>query len=303
MKLLSIHRLLVAWIALALFSTKVAAQELNVTVQVNAQNVAQPDQTIFKTLQTSMQEFYNDTKWTDQKFKDEEKINCSIVFVVTEYNNDRFRGNFQVSVSRPVYNSSYVSPVFNYKDQDIVFEYVEYAPLFYNDNQFESNLISLLSYYAYTFLALDADTFELRGGQRFHEEAQNIVNLAQGNSNAPGWSPSDGLISRYRLNDDLLSDIYKEYREVLYQYHRKGMDTFAGDEKYAKSAIKKYILRLNELQARRPNSLLQRVFFDAKADEISSIFSSGPAIDVKELKESLQQLAPNQSSKWRSIKA
>jgi hypothetical protein len=287
-----------------LFSMVVVdAQELNVTVQVNAQNVAQPDQTIFKTLETSITEFYNDTKWTDQKFRDEEKINCSIVFVVTEYSNDRFRGNFQVSVSRPVYNSNYVTPIFNFKDQDILFDYVEFAPLFYNDNQFETNLISLLSYYAYTFIALDADSFELRGGQKFHEEAQNIVNLAQGNSGAPGWSPSDGLISRYRLNDNMISDIYKEYREVMYQYHRKGMDTFAGDEEYAKNAIKKYVLRLNDLQARRPNSLLLRVFFDAKADEISSIFSSGPTIDVTELKESLQKLAPNQSTKWRSIKA
>lgn len=271
-------------------------------MQVNAQNVAQPDQSIFKTLESSIQEFYNNTKWTDQKFKNEEKINCSVVFIITKYDNDRFEGNLQVSVSRPVFNSAYVTPVFNYKDQDIVFDYVEFAPLFYNDNQFETNLISILSYYAYTFLGLDADTYSLRGGQKFHEEAQNIVNLAQGNSGAGGWNPSDGLISRYRLNDDILSDTYKEFREVLYQYHRKGMDTFAGDQKFAKSAVKKYILRLNDLQARRPNSLLQRVFFDAKADEISSIFSGGPTIDIKELKESLIKLSPNQSTKWRSIK-
>lgn len=302
MKLSKLSNLLTLFSALLLAVT-VHAQELNVTVQVNAQNVAQPDQTIFKTLETSMAEFFNDTKWTDQKFRDEEKINCSVVFVVTEYNNDRFRGNFQVSVSRPVYNSNYVTPIFNFKDQDILFDYVEFAPFFYNDNQFESNLISLLSFYAYTFLGLDADSFELRGGQKFHEEAQNIVNLAQGNSGAPGWSPADGLISRYRLNDNMISDIYKEYREVMYQYHRKGMDTFAGDEEYAKNALKKHLLKLNDLQARRPNSLLLRVFFDAKADEISSIFSSGPVIDVAELKESLQKLAPNQSSKWRSIKA
>ncbi|MEP0480712.1 MAG: DUF4835 family protein, partial [Nonlabens sp.] len=127
----------------------VSAQELNFTVQVNAQNVAQPNQTIFTTLETSMQEFLNNTKWTDQKFKEIEKINASLVFVVTNYDNDRFSGNFQISVSRPVYNSSYSTPIFNFKDNDIAFEYVEYAPFFYNANQFENNLISLISFYAY----------------------------------------------------------------------------------------------------------------------------------------------------------
>ncbi len=301
MKSLKIYSFLV--LIVALFLAKWGyAQEINASVIVNSKGISQPDQPIFKTLETSIQEFYNNTKWTDQKFREEEKVDCSIIFIVTEYNNDRFKGTLQVSVSRPVYNSAYSTPIFNYKDQDIVFDYVEFAPLYYNDNQFETNLISLLSYYAYTFLGLDADTYALRGGQKFHEEAQNIVNLAQGNSGAGGWNPSDGLISRYRLNDDILSDTYKEFREVLYQYHRKGMDTFAGDQKFAKSAVKKYILRLNDLQDRRPNSLLQRVFFDAKADEISSIFSGGPTMDIKDLKESLLKLSPNQSSKWRSIK-
>jgi hypothetical protein len=267
---------------LALFALFLSnAQELNFTIQVNAQNVAQPDQTIFKTLETSMQEFLNNTKWSDQKFRDEEKINASLVFVVTSYDNDRFRGNFQISVSRPVFNSSYTTPIFNFKDDDIAFEYVEYAPFFYNSNRFENNLISLISFYAYTVLGIDADTFELRGGQPFHEEAQTIVNLAQGSLGAQGWKASDGLISRFRLNDDMLSDTYKEYRDVMYSYHLKGLD---------------------DLHNRRPNSLLQRTFFDAKADEIMSIYSSGPAVDIRELKATLQKLAPNQSSKWRNIK-
>lgn len=290
-------------ILLALFAVfAVQAQEFNFTVQVNAQNVAQPDQSIFKTLETSMQEFLNNTKWTDQKYGDEEKINASLVFVVTSFDNDRFKGNFQLSASRPVFNSSYTSPIFNYKDNDIAFEYVEYAPFFYNENQFESNLISLISFYVYTILGIDADTFELRGGQSFHEEAQNIVNLAQGTQGVAGWKPSDGLISRFRLNDDMLSETYKEYREVMYLYHLKGLDKFANDPKAGKIILKEHIKQLEELNARRPNSLLQRTFFDAKADEIMSIYSSGPSIDIRELKSTLQKLAPNQSSKWRFIK-
>ncbi|WP_124979944.1 type IX secretion system protein PorD [Nonlabens xiamenensis] len=297
-------KLLNKWVcsALVLFGGLLQAQELNMTVQVNAQNVAQPDQSIFKTLETSMQEFLNNTKWTDQKFKEEERINASLVFVVTSYDNDRFQGNFQVSVSRPVYNATYTTPIFNYKDNDIAFEYIEYAPLFYNANQYENNLISLITFYAYTILGLDGDTFSYQGGQEYHLEARNIVNLAQSNQGAKGWKPNDGLISRYRLNDDMLSDTYKEYRQVMYDYHLKGLDTFAKDPKAGKILLQKHIAKLEELNNRRPNSLLQRIFFDAKADEIVRVYSSGPTVDIRTLKNLLQKLAPNQSSKWRNIK-
>ena len=123
----------------------VQSQEINATVQVNVQNIAQRDQSIFQTLETSMEEFLNTTKWTDQRFKEEERVNMSLVFVVNEFNDDQFSGNFQISASRPVYNSSYTSTIFNYKDQDINFNYIENAALFYNDNQFSSDLSSRLA--------------------------------------------------------------------------------------------------------------------------------------------------------------
>ncbi|BAO55883.1 type IX secretion system protein PorD [Nonlabens marinus] len=283
------------------FSTM--AQEFNMTVQVNAQNIAQPDQTIFKTLETSMQEFINNTKWTEKNYDEEERINGALIFVVTNYDNNRFQGNFQLSVSRPVYNSTYTSTIFNYKDNDISFEYIENSPFFYNDNQFQSNLTSLVTFYVYTVLGIDGDTFALKGGQKYHEEAQQIVNLAQSSRNI-GWNPGDGngLISRYRLNNDLLSDTYKEYREIMYDYHINGMDKFALNPKEVKQNLQGYIMKFEELNSRRPNSLLQRTFFDAKADEITSIYTGGPAVNIAKFKETLQDLAPNQSTKWRSIK-
>lgn len=277
------------------------AQEFNAVIQVNAQNVAQPDQPIFRTLETSMQEFINNTKWTDQDYNDEERLNCSIVFVVSEYENDRFKGNFQISLSRPVFNSSYSSPIFNFRDDNIEFSYLEYAPFFYNDNQYENNLISLISFYMFTMLGVDGDTFALNGGQQHHVEAQRVVSLAQ-QSNAIGWKATDGQQTRFQLNDDMLSQTFREYREVMFGYHRNGMDTFAADQKKAKAILNSEILKLNELHSRRPNSLIQRLFFDAKADEIMSVFSGGPPSDIRELKNTLQKLAPNQSSKWRNIK-
>lgn len=276
-------------------------QEFNAVVQVNPQNVAQPDLPIFKTLETSLQEFINNTEWTNKKYEAEERIECTFVLVLDSYSNDRFSGNLQISAARPVFNSSYNTPIFNFKDQNISFEYLEYAPFFYNDNQYENNLISLVTFYVYTILGIDSDTFELNAGQPYHATAQRIVNLSSQNQ-FPGWKASDGTATRFQLNDDMLSQTFKEYRELLYTYHRKGMDVFSEDQKKAKTILSKEIVVLKELNNRRPNSLLQRLFFDAKADEISSIFSGGPAVDIRELKTVLQQLAPNHSSKWRKIR-
>ena len=150
-------------------------------------------------------------------------------------------------------------------------------------------------------LGIDGDTFALNGGQDHHLEAQRIVSLAQ-QSNSIGWKATDGQGTRFQLNDDMLSQTFKEYREVMYSYHSKGMDLFADDQKKAKTFLSTEILKLKALNSRRPNSLIQRLFFDAKADEIVSIFSGGPPVDIRELKTTLQQLAPNQSSKWRNIK-
>lgn len=283
------------------FSGTAWAQELNCTVQVNTNNIAQPDQQVFRTLQTSIEEFMNETQWTDEDYEDGERINCSLVFVVTNFENNRFQGNFQVSASRPVFNSVYTTPTFNYKDDNIDFEYIEFQPLFYNENAFTDNLTSLLSFYAYTILGMDADTFELNGGEEYHLEAQQIVGQAQG-SNRAGWRGTDGINTRFRLNNDIISGTFQEYRDVMYEYHIEGIDKMAEDVKAAKKKLATIITQFKTLNARRPNSYLMRVFFDAKADEIASIYSGGPSVDIKDLVSNLQRLAPNHSSKWRSIK-
>ena len=138
------------------------------------------------------------------------------MITITEYESNRFKGTIQIQSSRPVYNTSYSTPVFNYKDNQFSFQYIEFQPLIFNDNQFESNLVSVLSYYAYIVLGLDADTFALEGGTDFYRKAQNIVTMAQG-SNFAGWSQSaDSNRSRFELVDNLLSNTYREYRIAMY---------------------------------------------------------------------------------------
>jgi|TARA_R110002051_G_scaffold56046_8_gene103973 hypothetical protein len=283
-------------------STIATAQELTCTVTVNSDQLSQGDLQIFKTLERSLNDFVNKTKWTNRVYKENERINAQMFITITEYESNRFKGNIQIQSSRPVYNTSYSTPVFNYKDNQFSFQYIEFQPLIFNDNQFESNLVSVLSYYAYIILGLDADTFSLEGGTDFYRKAQNIVTLAQG-SNSAGWSQSsDSNRSRFELVDNLLSNTYREYRIAMYNYHRKGLDIMSDNNSTGKQVIAGTMNLFQTMINRRPNAFLISTFFDAKSEEIQNIFSDGPKVDIVKLKETLNKIAPLYASTWNDIK-
>ncbi|GAB2776267.1 DUF4835 family protein [Salinimicrobium soli] len=276
-------------------------QELNCQVVVNAEQTGRANVTVFKTLENSLSEFINQTKWTNRQFQPYERINCSMFINITAYNADSFTATIQVQSSRPVYGSTMVSPVFNFKDQNLNFEYSEYAPFSYNPTEFKSNLISVVSFYVYTILGIDADTFEEQGGTAYYEEANQIVSTAQ-QSDRLGWKPTDGNASRYKLNADLLSNSFSGYRKAMYDYHRKGLDLMHQSPAEGKKGVATAILDLKRMNDRRPNSLLLRTFFDAKADEVAQVFSGGPSVQIKEVVEALNNLAPTFSEKWSNIR-
>lgn len=276
------------------------AQELNCEVIVNAEQTGQANLPVFKTLQTSLSEFINTTSWTGSTYKNEERINCSIFINITSLDNESFTATIQVQSSRPVFGSSLISPVFNFNDEQFNFVYREFEPLNYSENTYSSNLVSVISYYVYTILGLDADTFSQEGGTPFYEEANRIVATAQ-QGNSAGWKGTDGTRSRYRLNADLLSNAFVGYRTTLYQYHRLGLDTMHKDVTEGKQAIAASILKLKTMGDNRPNALLTRVFFDAKAQEIEQVFSGGPSIPVTRLKEALNQIAPLYTENWSKL--
>lgn len=276
------------------------AQQLNCTVNVNSQNLTNPNQQVFKTLQTSIIEFVNKTDWNGVVFKQTEKINCSIYITITSNTSDQFTATIQVQSSRPAYNSTYSSPVFNFNDKDFSFKYTEFENLIYNPTSFDSNLVSVLSFYCNIILGLDADTFAFQSGNTGLETAQNIANLAQ-QSGYAGWTQSDGKQNRYFLINDLVSPAFVEIRQALFDYH-SGLDLMNQDLKKSKEKIKDALISLSKLSNSRPNAFLTRVFFDAKSDEIVSIFSSGPSISISDLVDSLNKLAPINSSKWALIK-
>ena len=278
------------------------SQELNAQVIVNSDLVNQTNQQIFKTLERSLKEFINTQVWTDEVFLNQEKITCSFVFNLSAYSNDQFEATLQVQSERPVYQTNYDSPVLNFLDKDFTFSYQEFQPLFFNESSFESNLISLISFYAYVIIGLDADTFLQNGGNQYFEKARQVVNLAQ-SSVRKGWKPGDGLRNRFWLIDSLRSNTFKEYRQTMYNYHRSGLDKMTNDPIAGKKALMLSIQDLEPLFQRRPNAFLLQLFFDAKVEEIVNLFQEGPKIDFKKTEDVLKKIAPFFGSRWKQIKA
>ncbi len=283
------------------FSVTLNAQELNATVVVNAQQTGDENLQQFKTLEKQLKEFISNTRWTDKKVEPQERIDCNFVINIGEYSGNSYKATLQVQSSRPVFGSSYTTPIYNINDKDFTFEYVEFENLTYNPTQYASNLISVLSFHINMILGMDAESFKKEGGNDFFRQAQNIVNYSQ-QENYSGWKLEDGLQSRFALIDNLLSPTFKEFRTVMYNYHRRGLDTMSDNQKDAKNELVMALSLFNDMNRRRPNSYLLRVFFDAKAEEIEQIFSDGPSVDIADLVEILNKVAPMHSSKWRNIK-
>lgn len=283
------------------FCIKGFSQELSCNVVVNAEQTGNENFPIFKTLEKQLNEFINNTKWTKKTFKDQERIACNMFINVTNYSGESFQATLQVQSSRPIYGSSFSTPIYNFNDKDFSFRYLEFQNLIYNPTQFESNLISVLAFHINMILALDADSFAEKGGDEYYKQAQVITNYSQ-QGNYQGWKVEDGLQSRFTLIDNVLSPTFKEFRTVMYDYHRNGLDVMSDNVKDGKAQVASTLETFKAMNSRRPNSFLLRTFFDAKAEEIEQIFTDGPNVNIVSLKETLQKIAPMHSSKWQNIK-
>jgi hypothetical protein len=281
--------------------TQLQAQELNCLLSINSDNIQGTNKQVYTTLENALKEFMNQTKFTPFNYKTQERINCSMTITILEQNGDNFAGNIQVQSSRPVYNSTYLSPIFNFKDTNFSFSYQEYEPLLYSDNLYESNLVSIMTYYAYMILGMDADTFSFGGGMPFFAKAQDVTVQAQ-QSGYSGWNQSDGPRTRFMLIDNIMSPAYSLYHNTMYEYHRQGLDLMSSDPKTAKENIANSIYTLKKLYDARPAAFVIRVFMDAKSDEIVNIFSDGPIFDTYKLKEDLNKMSPLNAEEWELIK-
>ena len=284
-----------------LFFGFASAQQLNCSVKVNSDQITITNKQIFNTLENSLSDFVNKTDWTGIPYKQEEKINCSMYITITAYDSNQFTGTIQVQSSRPVYNSTYSSPILNYNDKDFSFKYNEFENLNFNPINFESNLVSVIAFYSFVIIGMDGDTFSKQGGSKYLETAQDVANVAV-TGGYKGWGQADGIQNRFFLINDMLSSTFVSFREALYEYHYEGLDAMNNDLQSAKLKIKQAISTLGKINEIRPNAFITRVFFDSKSDEIVSIFSAGPSMDNKELISKLNTISPMNLSKWAEIK-
>lgn len=283
-----------------LFPFLSTSQVLEAEVVLDAQQTGRNQLSIFSTLERDLSEFINNTQWTSSTYKPHERIKCSFNVIIQAYDSDNFQATVQVQSSRPVFGSSMNSILLNIKDNDFNFTYKEFEPLNYNPNVFSNNLVSTISFYVYTILGYDADSFIEGGGDEFYEEARKIVNAAS-QRGGNGWTESGASQSRFGINRDLLSGNFSNYRKALYVYHRQGLDLMHKDVEKGKENILTAINLISENSKSRPNAALFRIFFDAKSDEIMQILSGGPEMDINSTVSTLNQVAPVHNRKWRRI--
>ncbi len=292
---------IVIFFAFLIIGLSVRAQELNCGVKINAPSVRIVDPKVFKTLETAIFEFMNNRKWTDDKYQQLEKIECELIITITEeLAIDRFKAQVNIQSSRPVFNSDYKTVLFNHADKDWEFSYAEFEALEYNENTNLSNLTSMLAYYAYIIIGFDGDSFASKGGTDAFLKAQNIVNNSQ-NISEKGWKPFESIRNRYHLVDQLLNGKYTDFRTAFYKYHREALDKFYEDQISPVKAMTKCLADLNKVHTSSPNSMVMQAFFNAKSDELVSIFASAPPMEKTKAIQILNRIDAGNTNKYRKI--
>jgi len=296
-------RKLILIILLFSLANSVSAQELNCQVQVLSQQISGTDKRVFDALQTAIFEFLNNKKWTTETFKTEERIDCSILINITErVSTDEFKATLQVQARRPVYKSSYNSPLLNYIDNDIQFKYIENQALDFTENTYTSELTSILAFYSNLIIGMDYDTFSMNGGTTYLQKALSVVNSAQ-NASGKGWKAFDGDKNRYWIINNMLDASFVPMRECMYTYHRKGLDEMVNNKESGRATILESIENLKKVHEAKPLSFSLQVFFNAKSDEIINIFSGAFADEKPKALNVLTEIDPTNSNKYQKIMA
>jgi len=282
-------------------SFQALSQEINCQVQVSARQVAGTDRTAFEALQTSLYEFVNATKWTPYSYKLEERLEATILLTISEQvSSEKYRGQINLVLKRPVYKSNFNTTLLNYIDKDIEFDYVENEPLEYSENSFDSNLTAIIAFYINIFLGLDGDSFSPLGGTPYFERAQAIVQSAQ-SAVEPGWKAYENLKNRYWLSENLSNPIYRPVRESMYFYHLKGLDKMYDNPEIARASIVESIKLLKKADDEKPGSFLIQLILEAKRDEIIQVFSEGSPNNKTEVTNYLKEMDPANGSRYQQI--
>lgn len=283
------------------------AQELRARVSVLANRVASNvDRKTFTNLQTSLNNFINNRKWTTDNFGPEEKIDCSFLLNLESTGDvNVYKASLIVQAARPAFNSSYLSPILNWQDDDILFRYIDFQQLDFNENRvsgtdgLNSNLTAVIAYYIYTILGFDYASFSPRGGDIYFQKAQNIINNSPDGRNIQGWKPFDGVRNRYWLIENMLNSRLTLIHDAYYRYYRMGLDKLYEDENAARTEILNVLTLLNTFNTQNPNTMILQVFFQGKSQELIKIFSKASPPDKARAMELLQRLDISNAGKYK----
>ncbi|MBF0595938.1 type IX secretion system protein PorD [Faecalibacter rhinopitheci] len=281
------------------------SQSIMADVKVDYSQVQVTNTQVYETLQRSLTNFINSTKWTEDRLKPHERIEANFLILISKKESNRYTATLQVQSRRPVFNSTYYTPILNLNDTNFTFEYTEFEELIFNERKFSGkNLTDVFTYYVYLILGYDADTFVKDGGTEYFKIAQRISNFGQG-SRFGGWSETDGLQSRTSLVNNILKADNKTLRTLSYQYHRNGLDVMADNELRGKNALGNALLQL-EFYTRGTYAQFYPldIFINAKKDEISKVFGGGQvsSVNTEKLKEILNSISPKNTSLWSNLK-
>ncbi|MEO6882550.1 MAG: DUF4835 family protein [Bacteroidia bacterium] len=295
-KLLSIILVILSSISI------VSAQELNCQVSVVSPAISvSATKLVLQTLQTSIFDFMNNTRFTNDVFKNDERIECSILINVTQQvSTDQFQATIQIQSRRPVYKSSYNSTMINFIDQDFEFSYLQYQPMEFVKTTVNPNLMSVLAFYAYTIIGMDYDSYSLNGGSPYFQQAQTIVNNMQ-NAAEKGWKPYESDRNRYWLIENILDPYFKPLRECIYRYHRLGLDIMSDNKDAGRAVILQSLQLLQKVNNDKPGSFGLQFFFNAKSDEIVNIFKQAYPEEKTKVVSVLTEVDPANSNKYDTI--
>jgi hypothetical protein len=293
-----------------IFSQACSAQELQAKFSIVASKVSSGvDKKIFQTLQTAVSNFLNNRKWTNDNYQPQEKIKCSFLFTIDEYaGNNIFKGTLTVQAARPIYNTSYESPIINVQDPSVQFRYVEFQSLDYNENRIQgsdpmaSNLTAILAYYVNIVLGMDYDSFSPRGGDPYFQKALYVVNNAPEGGDIIGWKTFEGLRNRHKLIQGFTDSRFNLIHEAIYAYYRGGFDKFYENETEGRNSVLNALNYLNTVNTENPGSMVIQFFFQGKSNELVKMFSNAQTDTKIRAKDFLVKLDLTNASAYKELK-
>ena len=282
-----------------------AAQELQAKITINHAQISGTEKSVFDNLQQTLEQFVNDRQWTHLQFQKNERIVCNFNLQVTKYDKDQgiFTCKATIQANRPVYNSAYTSTLYNNVDENFTFKFAEFDQLEFNEEQIDNQLTALFAYYAYLLIGLDLDSFSPKGGEDVLQRCMNLTNNAQ-NLDYPGWKAFDNDRNRFAIINDYLDGSMEPFRQLQYDYYRKGLDEMANNAERGRTEITTALeTGLKKAKENRPLSMLPQIWTDYKKDELANIYKGkGTQKEKEAVFEILTSINPSQNKHWDQIK-